>query len=130
MAVQFQQDDILAHINPENSLHNQAIVKDACLTIFDYHGIQLQLCYDIQGDEVCVEVKMSALGRSIELGHACLTKKDSSVTFSGHIDSLAKAEVTISLETNPLGLCFQAKACYHSFTGWHCGSTDKHCIHI
>jgi hypothetical protein len=77
-----------------------------------------------------VDVKLSALGQSVNLGHACL-RAGQSTTLGGKIDDIAKAEVTISVSLNPLELCFDAKACIHvPFVGWKCASTGRHCLRI
>jgi hypothetical protein len=75
-------------------------------------------------------VKLSALGQSVNLGHACL-RAGPVDELSGKIDDIAEAEVTITVSLNPLELCFDAKACIHvPFVVWKCASTGRHCLRI
>lgn len=130
MALSIVEQDILQHINPEDSLYNKATLVQGCATIFGELGISLQLCWEIKGNEVCVSLKMSAFGFSADLGNACLTVGQTT-TIGGHIDSVAKAEVTLTLESD-LSLCFEAKACAKPpiFGSWKCADTGKHCISL
>ena len=130
MATKIVEKDTLTHVNPENSAQNQAKLTSGCFQIFDEFGVSLELCYDIQGDEVSVGLSLSAFGKNVELGKATLTVGQTT-TISGHIDSVAKAEVEISFNASPLSLCFDAKVCAKPFIGsWHCASTGKHCINV
>lgn len=129
MAIQQFDQDILPHLGPD-TLESQAIISQACLTVFNKFGVKLVLCYEINGPEICVNAKLEALGQSVDLGKACI-RAGQSTTLSGKIDDLAKAEITISVSMNPLQLCFDAKACIHvPFSGWKCATTGKHCIGI
>ena len=129
MASNIVEHDILAHINPEDSLYNQAHLTEGCVTIFNELGAKIELCWDIKGNEICISLKLSAFGQDINLGTACLTVGQTT-KLGGHIDSVAKAEVEISLESN-LTLCFDAKVCVKPFIGsWHCADSGKHCIHL
>ena len=72
MALQMHEMDILPHLGGENTLEAQAVISQACLTVFNKFGIKLVLCYEINGLEICVDAKLEALGQSISLGKACL----------------------------------------------------------
>lgn len=130
MAAEHHATDLLSHINIASALTNLAKLKNGCITILDELGAKIELCWEIKGEEVDVSVKLEAFGRTIEIGSATL-KVGQSTTLNGHIDSLAKAEVTIEIESDPLGICFEATGCVKPFVGdWHCAKVSKHCIHI
>lgn len=130
MAAETHATDLLSHINLDSALSNLAKLKNGCITIFDELGAKIELCWDIKGEAVDVSVKLEAFGRTIEIGTAIL-KPGQSTTLNGHLDNLAKAEVTIAIESDPLGICFEATGCVKPFVGnWHCAKVSKHCIHI
>lgn len=130
MALTIVENDILSHVNPDGSLYQQVKLTEGCVTIFNEFGVKVELCWNINGNEVCVDLKFFAFVQSMNLGHACLTVGQST-KLNGHIDSLAKAEVEISIGSN-LTLCFDAKVCVKPFAvlSWNCANTGKHCIHI
>lgn len=129
MPVQIHEHDTLAHLE-EHSLHATATIHAACLTIFNQFGLKAELCYEIHGHEVCVEAKLSAFGQSVNLGKKCI-EPGHSTTLKGHIDSIAKIEITVSVDAKPLQFCFDVKGCVHvPVVGWRCAHTGKHCIKI
>jgi hypothetical protein len=100
------------------------------MTILSAYGIGLQLCYEVQTTTIDIDVKLNAFGQSVDIGHATL-QVGGSTTLNGSIDDIAKAEVTVSVGSNPLTLCFDAKGCVNvPFAGWKCASTGRHCIGI
>jgi hypothetical protein len=130
MTLQVHQNDILAHINPPTSLRAQATIQQACLTVFSTFGISLQLCFEVQEAGIEIVCKLTAFGQSVDLGQATL-QVGQSTTLNGSIDDIAKAEVTVSIGSNPLQICFDAKGCVHvPIGGWQCASTGRHCVAI
>jgi len=114
----------------ENSLQTQAVISQACLTVFSKFGVSIELCYDIQGSQVEIDAKLSAFGQSIDLGEATL-QVGQSTTLNGTIDDIAKAELAVSVSNNPLQICFNATGCVNApFKGWQCASTGQHCVNI
>jgi hypothetical protein len=130
MAAEMHATDLLSHINLDSALSNLVKLKNGCVTILDELGVKLELCWETQDEAVEITVKMDAFGRSIALGNLAL-QAGQSTTLNGHIDNLAKAEVTIEIESDPLGICFEATGCVKPFVGsWHCAKVGKHCINI
>jgi hypothetical protein len=124
------EQDVLPHLSAADSLQARAVISQACLTVFSKFGISIELCYDIQGSQVEIEAKLSAFGQSISLGEATL-HIGQSTTLNGTIDDVAKAEISVSINSNPLQICFNATGCVNvPFVGWKCASTGQHCVNI
>ena len=129
MPLKLLEHDALPHLT-ENTLQAQAVISQACLTVFSKFGISIELCYDIEGSQIDIDAKLSAFGQSIDLGQAKL-QVGQSTTLNGTIDDIAKAEITVSFNNNPLQLCFNATGCVNvPFKGWQCASTGQHCVNI
>lgn len=128
MPLQLHDKDVLPHLATADSLQAKAIISQACLTVFSKYGISIELCYNVQGSQV--EAELSAFGQSLSLGQATL-QVGQSTTLNGTIDDIAKAEVTVSINNNPLQICFNATGCVNApFKGWQCASSGQHCVNI
>ena len=117
-------EDILSHIDPSKSMQSQANLLGGCNTILNDHGVKLEVCWSLNFDQICVELKLVALGESIVIAKECLSPGEKK-TFSGHIGNFAKAEVTLEFEF--LKICYDATACIN-LGDWKCVSTGNHCI--
>jgi len=128
MPLQLHDKDVLPHLATADSLQAKAIISQACLTVFSKYGISIELCHNVQGSQV--EAELSAFGQSLSLGQATL-QVGQSTTLNGTIDDIAKAEVTVSINNNPLQICFNATGCVNApFKGWQCASSGQHCVNI
>lgn len=129
MSVESIEKDLLSHINTLDSLYHKIKLTQGSATIFNAAGAKLELCWNVSGDQCSIDLDLAAFGQEKKLGSATLSIGETTKV-AGHIDNVAKAEVEVSLQSNP-GLCFDATVCVKPFTGnWHCETTNKHCINL
>ena len=122
--------DTLPHVNPSESLSNRALLKSGSFTLFSEAGVSLEITFGIQGDSLTADLKLSALGESTTLGSATL-EIGQTTTLSGHVEQIAKAEISICLQEKPISLVFDAEICTRKSDGnWQCESTGKHSINL
>ncbi len=116
MGVKTHKTDILGHINGPETLAGQAVANAACITLL---GV-LKICADIQGENVKITVYLAG----IEIGSGVINLKNPSITIGGGVLGF-KAEVKITLKTNPLALEICGKVCA-PFAGCESGCTTLH----
>lgn len=116
MAVTIHKEDVLAHINGSETLAGQVATSHSCITLLDV----LKICADVQGDNVHIEVTLMG----IKIGGGTINKDHPSITIGGGALGF-KAEVTITLNLNPISLKFCGKVCA-PLAGCKSGCTTLH----
>ncbi len=116
MGVKSHKTDILAHIDGPETLAGQVVANAACITLL---GV-LKVCADVQGSKVKITVYLAG----IEIGSGVVDLKNPSITIGGGAAGF-KAEVKITLKTNPLALEICGKVCA-PFVGCKSGCTTLH----
>lgn len=116
MAVTIHKEDVLAHINGPETLAGQVALSHSCITLLDV----LKICADVQGDNVHIEVTLAG----IKIGGGTISKDHPSITIGGGAVGF-KAEVTITLNMNPISLKFCGKVCA-PIVGCKSGCTTLH----
>ncbi|WP_298882169.1 hypothetical protein [uncultured Polaribacter sp.] len=116
MAVKIHKEDVLAHINGPETLAGQVATTNACISLLG----ALKVCADVQGDAVKVTVYLMG----IEIGSGTLSLSHPSITIGGGAAGF-KAEVKLTLKTDPIALEICGKVCA-PFVGCKSGCTTLH----
>ncbi len=95
MAVKTHNTDILDHINGPETLAGQAVANSACISLLEV----IKVCADLQGESVKLKVYLAG----VEIGSGTIDLAHPTITFGGGALGY-KAEITITLETNPFAL--------------------------
>ena len=116
MSVTIHKEDVLSHINGPETLAGQVATTSACISLLG----ALKVCADVQGSNVNLEVYLMG----VKIGGGTVSIDHPSITIGGGAAGF-KAEVKISLKTNPYALEICGKVCA-PFVGCKSGCTTLH----